>query len=61
MATVTKTLKLPFHRLNQAKAEEFAGLQAINTAVANSILANPKPERRKLTSKSFAHIEIGSA
>lgn len=60
MATATKTLKLPFHRLNQAKAEEFARLQEINTAVANSILAIPKPERRALTSKSFAHIEIGS-
>jgi putative transposase len=61
MAIATKTLKLPFRRLNQTKAEEFARLQEINTAVANSILAIPKPERRVLTSKSFAHIEIGSA
>lgn len=61
MATATKTLKLPFHRLNQAKADEFARLQAINTAVANSILALPKSERRTRTSKSVAHIEIGSA
>jgi hypothetical protein len=61
MATLTKTLKLPFLRLNQAKAEEFARLEKLNTDVANQILAMPKPERRELTSKSFADIEIGSA
>src|SRR5215471_14464076 len=60
MSTATKTLKLPFLRLNRAKADEFARLQALNTAVANTILALPKRERRTLTSKSFAHIEIGS-
>ncbi len=31
MATLTKTLKLPFLRLNQAKAAEFARLQELNT------------------------------
>src|SRR5947207_14831773 len=61
MSTATKTLKLPFLRLNRAKAEEFAQLQALNTSVANTILALPKGERRALTSKSFAHVEIGSA
>jgi IS605 OrfB family transposase len=61
MATLTKTLKLPFLRLNQAKAQEFARLERLNTEVANQILAMPKDECRKLTSKSFAHIEIGSA
>ncbi len=61
MATVTKTLKLPFLRLNRVKAEELARLQARNTEAANWILALPKPERRKLTSRSFAQIGIGSA
>jgi hypothetical protein len=61
MATVTKTLKLPFLRLNRVKAEELARLQAHNTEVANAILAMPKAERRKLTTRSFAQIEIGSA
>jgi putative transposase len=61
MATVTKTLKLPFLRLNRVKAEELARLQARNTEVANAILAMPKAERRKLTTRSFAQIEIGSA
>jgi IS605 OrfB family transposase len=61
MATLTKTLKLPFLRLNQAKAEEFARLERLNTEIANQILAMPKDERRKLTSKSFASVEIGSA
>jgi putative transposase len=61
VAILTKTLKLPFLRLNQAKAEEFARLERLNTDVANQILAMPKEERRKLTSKSFAHLEIGSA
>jgi putative transposase len=60
VATLTKTLKLPFLRLNKAKAQEFARLERLNTEVANQILAMPKGERRKLTSKSFAHIEIGS-
>jgi transposase len=61
MATVTKTLQLPFQRLNQTKAEEFARLQELNTAVANVILTLPKSDRRMLTSKSFAQIKIGSA
>ncbi|MBU2802788.1 IS200/IS605 family element transposase accessory protein TnpB [Acidithiobacillus caldus] len=61
MATLVKTIKLPFLRLNQAKAEEFVRLERINTDVANRILALPKEERRKLTSKSFADVEIGSA
>lgn len=61
MATLTKTLKLPFLRLNQTKAEEFARLEQLNTDVANRILSLSKEDRRKLTSKSFADIEIGSA
>jgi IS605 OrfB family transposase len=61
MTTLTQTLKLPFLRLNQAKAAEFARLETINTSVANQILALPKAERGKLTSKSFADVEIGSA
>ena len=61
MSTAIKTLKLPFLRLNRAKAEEFAQLQTLNTTVANDILAMPKAQRRNLTSRSFAHIVIGSA
>jgi hypothetical protein len=61
MSTAKKTLKLPFLLLNRAKALEFARLQTLNTTVANAILAMPKAQRRDLTSKSFAHIPIGSA
>jgi putative transposase len=61
MSTATKTLKLPFLKLNRAKAEEFARLQALNTRVANGMLPLPKVERRALTSKAFADVEIGSA
>ena len=61
MSTATKTLKLPFLRLNRAKAEEFARLQTLNTSVANDILALPESARRALTSKAFADVEIGSA
>src|SRR5215471_8027367 len=61
MSTAIRTLKLPFLKLNQAKAEEFARLQALNTRVANGIMALPKADRRALTSKAFADVEIGSA
>lgn len=61
MAQATLTLKLPFLRLNQTKAQEFLRLQELNTTVANNILDYPKEEARKLTSKHFNHIEIGSA
>jgi putative transposase len=61
MATITLTLKLPFLGLNQNKVQDFEHLQALNTAVANEILALPKAERRKLTSKDFASIDIGSS
>jgi IS605 OrfB family transposase len=61
MAQTTLTLKLPFLRLNQAKVQEFWRLQKLNTIVANNILDYPKEEARKLTSKHFKHIEIGSA
>lgn len=45
MATATKTPKLPFYRLNQSKADEFARLQELNTRVVNEILAMPpEPE-----------------
>ena len=36
-------------------------LEMLNTSVANKILSMPKKERRKLTSKSFTDVEIGSA
>jgi len=49
MSTTTKTIKLPFLRLNQAKVEEFTYLQSLNTPVLNNILAVPKGERRMLT------------
>lgn len=61
MATHTKTLKLPFLRLNSSKADLFARLERLNTEVANQILVMPKEQRRTLTSKAFADIEIGSA
>ena len=49
MSTITKTIKLPFLRLNRAKVEEFTYLQSLNTPVVNNILAVPKGERRMLT------------
>lgn len=61
MSTATRTLKLPFLKLNRAKADEFARLQVLNTRVANGILGLLKTERKALTSKSFADVEIGSA
>lgn len=61
MATVTKTLKLAFHRLNQSKAADFARLQAVNTDLANRVLAIPKKDRRALTTASFKDVELGSA
>src|SRR5262245_8731605 len=61
MSTATKTLELPFLRLNRTKADEFTRLQALNTRVANGLLAVPKQERRALTSKAFADVAIGSA
>jgi IS605 OrfB family transposase len=36
-------------------------LQAINTALANEVLALPKKERKGLTTASFRDVEIGSA
>jgi putative transposase len=60
MANLTLTLKLPFYRLNQAKASEFDRLTAINTNVANDLLQVEVKERKKLTSAAFRHIEIGS-
>lgn len=61
MSTATKTLKLPFLKLNRAKAEEFARLQILNTRVANGILALPRAERKALTTKAFGEVELGSA
>lgn len=61
MAVATKTLKPPFLRLKQAKVGEFARLQALNTALANELLAMPKKERKALTTASFRDVEIGSA
>jgi putative transposase len=60
MAELTLTLKLPFHRLNACKASDFERLSAINTQVANDLLAVDRKERKKLTSAAFRHIEIGS-
>ncbi len=60
MSTLTLTLKLPFYRLNQCKAQEFERLTQLNTAIANQLLEVPKTDRRKYTSKDFNHIEIGS-
>jgi hypothetical protein len=42
MSTIMRPLKLPSLRLNRAKAEGFAYLQGLNTAVANNILTIPK-------------------
>ena len=61
MATATKTLKLPFLRLNANKAKEFAQLQSLNTQLGNRILAMPKAERKELTTAAFRDVEIGSA
>jgi putative transposase len=61
MTIVTKTLKLPFFRLNQSKAADFERLQALNTKLGNRVLDLPKKERRALTTKSFKGVEIGSA
>lgn len=61
MAELSITLKLPFYRLNQVKAQEFERLTALNTQVANGLLEMDKSERKKLTSSAFKHIEIGSA
>jgi IS605 OrfB family transposase len=60
MANLTLTLKLPFYRLNLAKALEFERLTAINTQVANDLLRVDKKERKKLTSADLKHVEIGS-
>jgi putative transposase len=60
MAKATLTLKLPFFRLNQNKAQDFERLQKLNTEVANEMLLLPPSERRKLSSKDFIHIELGS-
>ena len=60
MSTLTLTLKLPFYRLNQCKAQEFERLTQLNTRIANQLLQIPKTDRRKYTSKDFNHIEIGS-
>ena len=60
MANLTLTLKLPFYRLNQCKSQEFDRLTELNTGIANQLLEIPKTDRRKLTSKDFNHVEIGS-
>ena len=60
MTNLTLTLKLPFYRLNQCKAQEFDRLTELNTGIANQLLEIPKTDRRKLTSKDFNHFEIGS-
>jgi IS605 OrfB family transposase len=59
MVRQTVTLKLPFLRLNAAKATEFARLQDLNTEVANGILALSPAERSDLTTAHFTNVEIG--
>src|SRR5437763_7683135 len=61
MAIQTLTLKVPFLRLNAAKAAEFARLQDLNTKVANGILALSQEARSALTTAHFTDVEIGSA
>src|SRR5205085_9338320 len=61
LATQTLTLKVPFLRINAAKAAEFARLQDLNTKVANGILALSQEERSDLTTAHFTDVEIGSA
>jgi putative transposase len=61
MATQTLTLKVPFLRLNAAKAAEFARLQDLKTKVANAILALSQKQRADLTTAHFTDVEIGSA
>ena len=61
MATQTLTLKVPFLRLNAAKAAELARLQDLNTKVANGFLALSQEERSDLTTAHFTDVEIGSA
>ena len=61
MATLTKTLKLPFLGLSSAKQTLFSELEALNTEIANTLLQVPKPQRRKYSSKDFSHLPIGSA
>lgn len=58
---VTKTLKLPLLTLNAVKAEEFSRLEALNTALANRILALPAEQKHSLSSKAFPDLELGSA
>jgi len=57
----TLTLKLPFLHLNKVKAAEWSRLERVNTDLANRILGMPKAERRRLTTASFADVELGSA
>lgn len=61
MPTQTLTLKLPFLRLNRAKAAQWARLQEANTTLANHILAMSGAEQKALTSASFKDVELGSA
>lgn len=60
MAQATVTLKLPFSRLNRAKQTLFASVTKLNLHIANQILAMPKQERKKLTSKDFVAVDLGS-
>ena len=51
MAELSITLKLPFYRLNQVKAQEFERLTALNTQIANDLLKIDQTERKKLTAE----------
>ena len=61
MVGQTLTLKLPFLRLNAAKATEFPRLQNLNTEVSNGILALSPAERSDLTTAHVTNVKIGSA
>jgi putative transposase len=39
MANLTLTLKLPFYRLNQGKAQKIDRLTELNTGIANQLLS----------------------
>ncbi len=58
---VTKTLKLPLLSLNSVKAKEFSRFEALNTRLANRILALSDEQKRSLSSKDFSDLELGSS
>ena len=61
MPTATLTLKLPFLDLNKVKMAAWDELTALNTQVANGILEMPREESKKLTTKAYSDVRLGSA